>query len=148
MNIENSLLVAITSKKGQIATITTERPLKGRKGMPVVIKTSTFQTRLGITYDNLSGVITKRASGDLPEDNQGLAYGEWALFPYLIKTKNSIQLRCNSFKSSVPTVTEYMCDGELISRDDAQRLCLASEFKTDSRSDVFNIKIDSIIKLV
>ena len=75
--INNEVLMSrILSKKGQIATITTSRVMKTRKGMDAIIKTSTFQTRLGIDYNNLSKVVVKREAGDLPAENQGLKYGE------------------------------------------------------------------------
>lgn len=147
--INNEVLMSrILSKKGQIATITTSRAMKTRKGMDAIIKTSTFQTRLGIDYNNLSKVVVKREAGDLPAENQGLKYGEWAIFPFLIRVKDTLQLRCNSFNSSFNTITEYTCNGAVIDRDTVKERCLASEFRAGGAGDVFNIKMDSIINLV
>lgn len=137
----------IIMKNGQIATITTKRAMKVKKGQPMVEKESTFQCRLGINYDNLSSVIVKRESGELPEENQGLKYGKWFKFPFLIEFKEELQLRCNSFKSSVPKETVYSINGVEISKDLAQQYCLASEFKSKV-GDVFNIKLSSIVRLV
>ena len=142
------LMSRILSKKGQVATITTFRAMKTRKGMSAIIKTSTFQTRVGIDYDKLSKVVVKRESGDLPPENQGLKYGEWAIFPFLIRVKDTLQLRCNSFNSKFKNITEYSCNGVEIDRDTVKERCLASEFKSGDRPDVFNIKLDSIINLV
>lgn len=133
-------------KNGQIATITTKRAMKVKKGQPMVEKESTFQCRLGINYDNLSGVIVKRESGELPEENQGLRYGKWFKFPFLIEFKDELQLRCNSFKSSVPKETIYRVNGVEIDADEAKSYCLASEFR-NTIGDVFNIKLSSIVKL-
>jgi hypothetical protein len=147
--INNEVLMSrILSKKGQIATITTSRAMKTRKGMDAIIKTSTFQTRLGIDYDNLSKVVAKRKVGDLPAENQGLKYGEWAIFPFLILVKDTLQLRCNVFNSSFKGITEYTCNGVSIDKETAQERCLKSEFTTRSGLDVFNIKLDSIVDLV
>lgn len=133
-------------KNGQIATITTKRAMKVKKGQPMVEKESTFQCRLGINYDNLSSVIVKRESGELPEENQGLRYGKWFKFPFLIEFKDELQLRCNSFKSSVPKETIYRVNGVEIDADEAKSYCLASEFR-NTIGDVFNIKLSSIVRL-
>jgi len=147
INIE-VLMSRILSKKGQIATLTTERTMKTRKGFDTIIKTSTYQTRLGIDYDNLSKVIVKREVGDLPAENQGLKYGEWFIFPFLINYKDVLQLRCNRFNSNFKNITEYTCNGVSIDMDTVKARCLASEFKSGASPDVFNIKLDSIINLV
>ncbi|CAB4222608.1 hypothetical protein UFOVP1655_150 [uncultured Caudovirales phage] len=136
----------IIMKNGQIATITTKRAMKVKKGQPMVEKESTFQCRLGINYDNLSSVIVKRESGELPEENQGLRYGKWFKFPFLIEFKDELQLRCNSFKSSVPKETIYRVNGVEIDADEAKSYCLASEFR-NTIGDVFNIKLSSIVRL-
>ena len=133
-------------KNGQIATITTKRAMKVKKGQPMVEKESTFQCRLGINYDNLSSVIVKRESGELPEENQGLRYGKWFKFPFLIEFRDELQLRCNSFKSSVPKETIYRVNGVEIDADEAKSYCLASEFR-NTIGDVFNIKLSSIVRL-
>ena len=112
----------------------------------MVEKESTFQCRLGINYDNLSSVIVKRESGELPEENQGLRYGKWFKFPFLIEFKDELQLRCNSFKSSVPKETIYRVNGVEIDADEAKSYCLASEFR-NTIGDVFNIKLSSIVRL-
>jgi hypothetical protein len=136
----------IIMKNGQIATITTKRAMKVKKGQPMVEKESTFQCRLGINYDNLSSVIVKRESGELPEENQGLRYGKWFKFPFLIEFKDELQLRCNSFKSNVPKETIYRVNGVEIDADEAKSYCLASEFR-NTIGDVFNIKLSSIVRL-
>jgi len=136
----------IIMKNGQIATITTKRAMKVKKGQPMVEKESTFQCRLGINYDNLSSVIVKRESGELPEENQGLRYGKWFKFPFLIEFRDELQLRCNSFKSSVPKETIYRVNGVEIDADEAKSYCLASEFR-NTIGDVFNIKLSSIVRL-
>jgi hypothetical protein len=139
-----AMVEKLLTKKGQIATITTTRPMKVRKGQPVITKTSTFQTRIGVDYDNIKSVKEKRESGDLPEENQGLKYGEWHIFPYIIKHNDDYQVRCSRFNSKMKPITVYLQEGKVIDADTAKIACLASEFKS-SDSEVFNIKVSSIV---
>ena len=80
-----SILSNVLAKKGQFGRATYQKRLKTRKGSAHVIEKRTSMTiRAGIDYDNLSAVKEKRANGDLPEVNNGLPWGSWVCFPYII----------------------------------------------------------------
>jgi len=142
--ISNPMIQKLLTKKGQIATMTTERPMKVRKGQPSIIKTSTFQARIGVDYNNIKAVKEKRESGVLAAVPQELPYGKWLVFPYIIETETDYQVRCSKFSSNFKPRTVYKRAGVEISKDEAAVACLASEFK-ENTSEVFNIKISSIL---
>ena len=143
--MSNALLNKLLERKGQIATFTTERPLKVRKNEPAITKTSTFQARVGVDYDNIQAVQDKRASGELPEENAGLPWGTWAVFPYIIEHKGESYFRCTRIRNNFIPKTVYTRDGVVISKEEAKAAALASEFKEDSDNEVFNIKVSSIL---
>ncbi len=138
-------LPVFMARKGQIVTVDTVRPLKVRKGMPEILKHSTFQCRVGVTYDNIGVVQEKRESGELPAENQGLPWGEWEIFPYVIAHKGEKYLRCTMLRNGFHRAPVFTVDGTEIPRDEAQRMALASEFADrDDGPDVFNIKLSSV----
>jgi len=137
----------LLARKGQICTFTTARPLKVRKGQAPITKTSTFQARVGVDYDNITAVKEKRASGELPAENQGLPWGTWAVFPYVIEHKGEQYFRCTSINNNFVTKTVYTRDGVEIAKEEAQVAALASEFSEGTPSDVFNIKLSSILEV-
>lgn len=141
MNIDT-----ILSKKGTIVTVTAEKTMKVKKGNAPIQKISTFQARLGVTYDNMKSVQEKREDGRLPEENQGLPWGRWKTFPYVIEHKGKEYIRFSKVNSSVPHKTVYLRDGQEISLDEVKRVALASEFNK-SDLDCFNIPADNIIEL-
>ena len=137
---------SLLAKKGQYVTFKTERTMKVRKGQSPITKISEFVARVGVTYDNMKAVKQKRSDGTLPEENQGLPWGKWVTFPYVIEHKDALYLRCSATQNKEQTgKVHYFRNGEEISRDEAQSACLASEFAPKSDGDVFNIKVDSII---
>lgn len=141
-------LKKLLSKKGHIATITTQRDMKMRKGQPQVSKKSTFQCRIGINYDNIAVVKDKRATGELPAVSEGLPWGEWLEFPYLITHKGETYARCTMLHNNFIPKTTFFLDGHEIDKELVKPMCLASEFKEDRDNDVFNIKISSILEVV
>ena len=137
---------SLLAKKGQFVSFKTERSMKVRKGQTPIVKISEFVARVGVTYDNMKSVKEKRSDGTLPEDNQGLPWGTWVNFPYLIEHKNALYLRCSATQNKEQHgKVQFYRDGVEISRDEAKSACLASEFASKSDGDVFNIKVDSII---
>ena len=142
MNVNQTALDTILSRKGQIVTMTTEREVKVRKGRAPIVKVSTFQARVGVNYDNLSVVKEKRTVGELPAVNQGLPWGEWETFPYVIKHKDERYVRCSVFNGNKGSA-HYFRNGKEISMLEVQADCLASELSEKS-GDVFNVKVSSI----
>ena len=137
-------LDTLLSRKGQIVTVKTERALKVRKDKPAVMKASEFQCRVGVNYDNIQAVKDKRADGTLPAENAGLPWGEWALFPYVITHKGEYYVRCTVVRNNFRKAPVYTMNGVEISKEEAQVIALASEFREGDDNDVFNIKVSSI----
>lgn len=140
----NAMLDKLMSLKGQIATITTTRPMKTRKGVAPITKTSKFQCRVGVNYDNIARVQDKRANGELPAENAGLPWGHWVEFPYVIEHKGELYFRCTALKNQFRPQTQFTQFNDPISAEQAKSMCLASEFKS-SDAEVFNVKLSSII---
>ena len=141
----SDILETLMNRKGQIATLTTSRPLKVRKNEQPIIKISTFQCRVGVDYDNIKVVQEKREVGELPSENAGLPWGQWEVFPYVIEHKGERYFRCTTIRNNFIPKTVYTRDGAEISVEEARRAALASEFRSGDSSDVFNIKISSIV---
>jgi hypothetical protein len=139
----------LLAKKGQIVSFHTVRDMKVRKGQDPIQKESWFLARVGVAYDNIQNVKDKREDGRLPEENAGLPWGQWLEFPYVIGHKGEEYVRCSTLKNSkVKGRVVYTRHGVEISRDEAVRACLASEFKErNDDSDVFNIKASSILEV-
>lgn len=137
----------LLNKKGQFVSFKTERNLKVKKNQTPIVKVSEFIARIGVDYDNMQSVKTKRENGELPEENQGLAWGEWVKFPYLIAHKDQFYLRCSTTKNSHQKgKVKYYRNGVEISKEEAKAASLASEFYDKEDQDVFNIKVSSIIE--
>jgi hypothetical protein len=140
-------ITELLNKKGQFVHFVTKRPLKVKKGQSPIEKISEFVARIGVNYDNIHNVIEKRETGELPEVNQGLPWGEWVKFPYIISHNDNLYIRCSrSNNSHQKSKVKYIRNGIEISADEAKAAALASEFK-DNDNDVFNIKVSSIVEI-
>jgi hypothetical protein len=137
----------LLGKTGQIVTIKTQRTMKVRKGRAPIDKESTFQARCGVAYDNIKAVKEKREDGRLPEENQGLPWGTWKKFPYIIEHKGEEYFRFSTIKTAFVPKVRYLRDGQEINAETAREDCLASEFSPKDELDVFNIKISSILEV-
>jgi hypothetical protein len=142
MNIDT-----ILSKKGTIVTVKTQKAVKVKKGKQPITKLSVFQARLGINYDNMQSVKQKRETGELPEQNQGLPWGNWKVFPYVIEHKGKEYIRFSKVNSTMKNETHYYRNGIEITRDEVYNDCLASEKPKDTELDCFNIPVDNIIEI-
>lgn len=138
--------------KGQFASLRMVRSMKVAKkfhDQSEILKDSTFTCRIGVDYDNIAAVQEKRDNGDLPAVNQGLPWGNWCVFPYLIEHKGQYYFRCtqvNGNNHSTPTV-RYLRNGQEISKAEAELACIASEFKDSSDRDVFNVTVSNLIAI-
>ena len=136
----------LLSRKGQIVSLHTVRDMKVRKGQAPIQKESWFLTRIGVNYDNIQNVKDKREDGRLPQENQGLPWGQWVEFPYVIEHKGELYVRCSKLRNeNAPGKVKFFRNGSEISREEAVAACLASEFARNDDGDVFNIKASSII---
>lgn len=148
MQTQTEMLDLLMSRKGQIVTVKTQRPVKMKKDQPAVTKTSEFQCRVGVNYDNIKAVKEGRASGDLPAENAGLPWGEWIDFPYTIGHKGETYVRCTMLDNSFRRAPVFMlADGAVVDKEFVKSRALASEFKEGDESVVFNIKLSSLLEV-
>lgn len=128
-----SVLNRTLKRKGQIAGLLWERPLKVRKGVASrITKEVRCVARLGIEYDAQRAVQDARADGELPPVNAGLPWGQWAQYPYLIEHGDNLFIRLYPVAGRVPRVRYLLNDPEgnfPVDKAYAETLCLASEFR-------------------
>ena len=146
---QQNFMNLILSRRGQFVTVKTQRPVKMRKGMESVDKTSEFQCRVGVAYDNMQAVKEGREDGTLPEENAGLPWGEWVSFPHVIGHKGELYIRCSLGNTAFRRAAVFtLADGTIIDKAEVQPMALASEFKeSDDDKLVFNIKLSSILEV-
>lgn len=136
------------NQKGTFTAMVWERPMKTKKAYSneVVTKRSEGVVRLGINYDNIKDVKEKRANGELPAENQGLQWGQWELYPYIITNKEKKYLRVATSKNN-KIKTRYFINGKEASYDEIENMLLASEKRSTDELDVFTVDINNIIAL-
>lgn len=142
----------LRKRRGTFVVAETVRPVKMRQtainaGFNQVYKQSRFQFRVGVDYDNIQSVKDGRENGTLPSANAGLPWGEWEIFPFVIHHKGEYYLRCTSSNTTFKSEVRYIQSGVEIDECEAKVVCLASEFTKGKASDVFNIKISSILNI-
>jgi hypothetical protein len=148
MQTTEQMLALLMSRKGQIVTVTTTRPVKMRKGQAEVMKTSQFQCRVGVNYDNIAAVKEGRANGELPAENAGLPWGEWLEFPYTIGHKGETYVRCTMLNNGFRRAPEFaLLDGTVVDKETVRAGALASEFREGDDNAVFNIKVSSLVEV-
>jgi hypothetical protein len=141
------MLQNVMAKKGQFGRAKINKPLQTRKGvMADIRKVSNIVIRAGINYDNLSAVKEKRQTGELPETNAGLPWGEYVngCFPYLIHHKGQHYVRL--YPSGKPDI-QYLMNGKLVSESEIKNLVLASEIR-ENTADCITVKLDNLEELV
>lgn len=146
MTINQVKEIISKDKKGTFRTACWQKECKLKKAYKAdnsVYKISVGTVRLGVTYDNISNVQEKRENGELPEKNQGLPWGEWYEFPYIIKYKNDFYLRLSLVKDN-PIKSKYYINGTDTDYNSIENMLLASEKKSDKSVDVITVKIDNI----
>jgi hypothetical protein len=138
----------ILAMKGQICTFHTRKAVKVRKGAPQFTKESMFQGRIGIQYDNMATVQEKREDGRLPSENQGLTWGEWLFYPYIISHNGKRYLRVSKANSNVRYPSKYFdLNGNEVSAEIVKMFALASEFAPKSDVEVLAIPMDNIVDI-
>jgi len=129
------------------------KALKTRKGVTdLVEKVTSIVIRGAIDYDNLAVVQEKRESGELPAENAGLPWGEWAEFPLHITHKGTDYARFyNGSGINVANgqefrpMVEYYLNGELSDKATVEPLCLASEFRSsEDKPDCYTVKAENV----
>lgn len=119
----------LTQKHGQISTVVIERPAnltQMGKNKGAIIKRTKFQCLIGATYDNRVGVISARHSGKLPSKNQGLPWGTWEKFPYIIQHKGQRYFRFYPIGGKMKVKSMYFLNGERLSDEDVAKYVKSS----------------------
>ena len=148
MQTTEQMLELLMSRKGQIVTVTTTRPVRMKKGQAEVMKTSQFQCRVGVNYDNIAAVKEGRANGELPAENAGLPWGEWLEFPYTIGHKGETYVRCTMLNNGFRRAPVFaLADGTEVDKETVRLGALASEFREGDDNAVFNIKVSSLVEV-
>jgi hypothetical protein len=149
MNIANITSI-LSNNKGSNLRVVWNRPLKTRKGVDSKIeKITKIVARGGIDYDNIGIVQEKRENGELPSENAGLPWGQWANFPYHIEHKGTDYARFYpaSGINFTPQV-QYLLDGVETDKATIQPLCLASEFPVEKETPLcFTVKAENVISV-
>ncbi len=137
-----AIIDTVLKKKGQFGCVILNKPLKTRKGVTsTVSKISQITIRAGINYDNLAKVKEKRETGELPSINQGLAWGTWEHYPYIISHNDKKYIRL--YPSGKPK-EQYFVDKAPVCVNSIKELVLASELPKEEIPDCMTVCIDSI----
>lgn len=145
MNIIETAL----SKKGHFATVQYSRPVKVKKGAPMITKvTRARQIRIGAQYDALKVIQTTKGVTNTEEAhklNTGLKGFEWVKYPTILrslKTKEDyVRIETNS---NSKFDTTYIMNGKAVDKKDIDPYILASERSKGDMPVVMNIKVSYI----
>lgn len=137
-------------------TLIMGKQLKTYKGIQHVVERVTrMVVRGGGEYDELKATKEGRESGELPAENAGLPWGQWAQYPYLIEHKGEPYVRFYpasgmdvTTKQPFIPVSEYYVDGELSTKEIAKQLCTASNFSNSERSGCFTIRASNVQAII
>ena len=98
-----------------------------------------MQARAGVDYSHIKDVREQE------REIQPLPWGEWEIFPHVIKHKGQRYFRLSSLNGGQKGKVEYYLDGKLVTEEEAKAIALASEFKSkDEKLIVFNLKEENI----
>jgi len=111
-----------------------------------VEKESVFQVQVGVNYDNKETVKQGRADGTLPEENAGLPWGNWLIFPYVIEHKGNLYFRFYPVKNNFVPSVRYFMDGREVTKAEVEPLCLASEFADKGEVLCFTYPLEGILE--
>jgi hypothetical protein len=125
------IIQAILNKKGQIATLSTKRPLKLLSKFRNVnidaYKVSTFQARIGANYENLASIKEKREDGI---EAQPLVGKSFVIHPYILKSDKTgkLYVRLYSIKNNFNRKNEFFVNGVKLEEKQLKDYCLAEEY--------------------
>ena len=135
---------------GTFANVVFEKQLKTLRDVTAKVeKHSEVVGRFGVKYDNIGRVQEKRELGILPSKNMGLPWGEWEDEGerYFINHKGEKYLRVSLVPNNKIKTTYYI-NGEEATREEAEKLCLATEFKKSSKPmDVITVNVKNIMAI-
>ena len=137
----------LAAPKGSNIIVEWLRNAKVRKGCSPVSKSVRMVGRMGIEYDNMKVVEAKREDGTLPAENNGLPWGVWAEYPYLIEHKGNYYLRLyNGTSATVHAEAHFFRNGDEVTKESIMGDLLASE-KEEKKGDCFCCKVEDITRI-
>lgn len=146
-----NLKKAVKSKaKGEFARVTYEKELKTLRQFQgtSIRKVTNVVGRFGVQYDNMKAVKVGRATGEKPEENAGLQWGQWSEYPYFIEHKGQEYLRISLVNGNKPQ-SKYFMNGQEVTAEEVKQYCLASEFRSSgSAPEVLTIKVENIMEII
>lgn len=149
MNLDEIKNAIHSTHAGTYTTIETCKTLKTKKAYAdkSIMKVSRMTGRFGVDYENIHAVHQKRASGELPKQNQGLPWGSWMKDEegYLIEHKGKVYVRVAA--SPNKTKSTYLVNGVPTDEDTVKSMCLASEFHKGEKPDVMTISANNIVRI-
>lgn len=89
----------------------------------------------------MKSVQGKRESGELPQENAGLPWGEWKEYPYTISHKGNEYLRA-SITPTTKIKTVYKLNGKEVDKTEIEKLVRAES--KGSKPDVLTVNIENI----
>lgn len=144
-------LEMVMGKRGQFIKLCWQRLVETAAAYKhlTIEKRTTVTARTGVEYDNVKAVQEKRETGELPEQNAGLPFGEWTVYPYVIRHKGQDYARIYTVKGAKADV-EWYCNGRRI--NDAQALSYltpSARKKSFGKGDLdcFTVKMNDVIKI-
>jgi hypothetical protein len=137
------------SKKGRFATVQYSRPVKVKKGAPMITKvTRARQIRIGAQYDAMKVVQDAKGVTSTEEAhklNTGLKGFEWVKYPTILKSiKTGAEYVRIETNSNSKFDTTYIMNGKIVTKQDIDPYILASERSKGDMPPVMNIKADYI----
>jgi hypothetical protein len=148
MQLDQAKQAIKTTPKGSNIILEWVRPCKTRKGVTdVLTKSVRMVGRMGIEYNNIGTVQDKREAGDLPAVPQGLPWGVWSEYPYLIEHKGSYYIRLyNGTSSKVHPEVHFFKNGIECAKDDISACLLASELESE-KGECFTCKVENVTRI-
>jgi hypothetical protein len=158
MNIDQARIITADATKGANLKVSWERSCKTRKKLvgskipltDVVTKAVDAVCRIGIDYDNIKDVQAKRASGELPTENQGIWHGkgEWVDFPYIVRHTGTNKLYFRLYYGSGASAdkskkAQFKLNGEPCRMEDVSDMLMANE-KSEKSGDCFYVKLEDV----
>ena len=143
----NTIESKFLSLSGRICTLTYRRPCKTVSTfLGTLEKLTRVQCRGGVAFDNIGLVQEKREDGTYPAENQGLPWGNWKVYPYIIENKGKEFYRFSILHDGLNEVT-YILNGAVTRKEDIEKYLVPSELAVHT-SEIFNVNKDYIQDLI
>lgn len=146
-----AIVETVRRHKGQHVLATWQRVAKTLKDCPMlIVKRTRAWVRAGIDYSNLTQVKEGVASGERGEV-EGLKWGEWIQFPFIIKHKGLeyVRLYPATFANLATPEVEWSMDGKPATYEQVEPYLLASEKRKpdEAKPLCFTLKADDVIAI-